>query len=129
MVIGPKRGFRQLNQKGLSLLEAVVAVAIIGLVVVPVLGMFNAGLYSDDAAARLTAGSSLAQAKIEELRYGPASAVVSQAWQPVPDYAGYQLKVDVVPVESRLNQVTVTVSWTSARGSSKVELTTLIAGK
>lgn len=117
------------NQSGLTLVEVVAAIAILGLALIPIAGLFSSGTKGALAADCLATGTLLAQNKIEALRAGAFSAVVSQSLAPVPDYPGYQMQVVVEAIGLRLKQVTVTVSWDLADSQSQVVLVTYVGAK
>jgi prepilin-type N-terminal cleavage/methylation domain-containing protein len=118
------------NERGMTLLEVLVALLIFSLVLVTMLGSFaQAGRQNSDA-YRYNEALSLAQSKIEEIKKMDFNSVASQAstsFSSDSDYNQFQnltYKIDVV--NSGLNTKTVTVTiYDSVDGTEKqlLELT------
>lgn len=122
--------WRRRDESGYSLIEVLAAVAIIGIAVIPLMGLFSAGLYSTAEAYYSTIAVNLAQAKIDELRYGPYGQVISESRAAVgADYPGFYRTVEVVDESPRLKRVTVTVDYqVKNRAPKPARLVTLITG-
>jgi prepilin-type N-terminal cleavage/methylation domain-containing protein len=117
-------------EAGYTLVEVLAAVAIVGIALIPLLGVFSAGLDSAEEAYYSTIAINLAQAKIDELRYGPYRQVISSGRVAVgADYPGFYRTVEVVVESPRLKKVTVTVDYQVRKRTPRpVHLITLIAG-
>lgn len=124
------------GEGGFTLVEVVLALAIIGIIVVPLTALFIANAGSGAEAYSYLRAAYLAQARIEEFRALPFSSVVSEPAAAVPDAPGYLRQVTVTEqrttteillgLPARLKQVTVTVTWDGGR--KNVSLSTLISG-
>lgn len=123
-------------EDGFTLVEVLLALAIIGIVVVPLTALFVENAGSGAEAYSYLRAAYLAQARIEELRALPFSGVVSEPAVAIPGAPGYLRQVAVTeqrtPMEialglpARLKQVTVTVTWDGGR--KNVSLSTLVSG-
>ncbi len=86
------------NANGFTLIEALVAVAVMAIVVSGLASMGVTTIQADTQSRRVSAATALAQAKLEELR-GVQN-----------NYNSY----------NKLSRVTVTVSWDNGAGSVRV---------
>lgn len=134
------------THKGVSLLEVVVALAIVLIIVISVAGLLPRALEVSRKAAMHTSAANLAQAKIEDMLsrdYDDIPAGTVEARAPVassPDPLSiYEREVTadyvdtdtlaVVGIDEGLKQVTVTVFYPTSRGESSVVLNTLISDR
>jgi prepilin-type N-terminal cleavage/methylation domain-containing protein len=118
--------------RGLTLIEVLVAVAIIAAAFVPLLTMFTTGAHAGQYARYVTIGNQLAASRLEELRaagYDALSSQPRQSFATLPQYAGFgefECQVSVTEVEIDLKEVTVAVFWTRPRNTASVSATTLV---
>ena len=118
------------NNHGLTLVEVLVAMVIIGVALVPVMSIFPAGLFTYTEAGADTLAINLAQGIMEEeVRARPYDAFVSR---PAAPYQGFsyhtEIIVDVIDAERRLKEVWVAV-WPSDNPEDRTELVTLVSGR
>ncbi len=131
------------NQKGLSLIETIIALTVLTMGVVYLVSLFPYGLSSAKISEQQTVGVNLAQAKMEEL--------ISKAYEEVaagqvsetslgsidPDFSSYSRQTSVALVDGDLNsslvdlglkKIGVTVFWLDAlsRATSSISLNGLI---
>ncbi|MEW6308461.1 MAG: type II secretion system protein [Bacillota bacterium] len=116
------------RERGLTLIEVLVSVAILGLLVMPVFELFRAGMAGDALARTSTVATALCQEKLEALRHSGYTAIQAEAAAPVPGFTAYTREVLVTSPETGLKQVTVIVTWTIMKLTRSVRLTTLVAG-
>lgn len=131
--LGVNNGYRAGlgSEKGYSLIEVLAAVALIGVVLIPLMTLFTAGLDSAADAYYRTVAINLAQAKVDELRAIPLSSVQSEPRAPVDpsDYPDFEREVLVEVQSADLKKVTVTVNYrVKGRHARAVQLVTLMAG-
>lgn len=119
------------NHKGLTLLEAVIAM---GLFFVAVLAFAGAAVTASKGAAaskHLTMATTLVQNKLEQVRsagYDPAAAFeTTEAYGTIPDFDMYQriVRMETGRPVPGLQTATVTVSWADDRHS--VTVSTILA--
>ncbi len=118
------------DERGFTLIEALMTMVLISIAFAPILAMFNAGIMSQSASRGLTDATHQAQAIIEELRAGPYADVVERAWTAVTGTAfEYQVTIGPPPdpTSGGIREVTVAVRWSGRRGLESVGLTTWIA--
>lgn len=121
---------------GLTLIEVVVAAAVFGIVVFIVTAFYFTASSQGVVGRGVTAGTLLAQQKLETLRvrsYASLSAgTTTETLDELggADPAGRYTRTTVVtkpaPAGARLAQVDVTVSWTEGAGTRSVTLSTLL---
>ncbi|MFA6918593.1 MAG: type II secretion system protein [Patescibacteria group bacterium] len=142
--------FKIKNQKGISLIEAIVCISLVTLIIITIVKLFPIALKLGSDASRVTIATNLAQAKIEECFYNdydnlPVSATPLEtkhrlASDPANPFYAYQRATTVEYVDSNLNhsdaeteikKVNTTVYWQSPilNGEKKVELKILISKK
>jgi len=127
---------------GFTILEVLIAVAVLVLGIVAVLTMFPLSLQVQASAKMVTMANQLAQEKIEEIiaqSYDSVSSEPEQTLSPPFDSFFRKTQVDYYdPVNSAttsensgIKRVKVTVSWKSSLGASKksLDLVTLIASR
>ena len=114
------------NHKGLTLLEAVIAMALFFVAVLVLSGVAVTASKGAAASKHLTAAVTLAQDKLEEVRntgYDAGAPVeTTEAYETIPDFDMYQRIVRMEagrPVPGLLT-ATVTVSWADDQHSVKV---------
>lgn len=119
------------NHKGLTLLEAVIAMALFFIAVLAFAGVTVTASKGAAASKHLTTATTLAQEKLEQVRsagYDAAAALeTTEAYGSMPDYPLYQRVVRMEtgrPVPG-LQTATVTVWWADDRHS--VTVSTILA--
>lgn len=121
------------DENGMTLIETLAAVAILGIVVVAVMGLYTASGREQRDAAAMAEATTLAQSVLEGARYmavaGALPAVPLQ-WADFPvthDGITYDVQVATAPADGSptLTQVTAHVGWNIFRPSA-VDLTTLV---
>ncbi len=119
------------NHKGLTLLEAVIAMALFFIAVLAFAGVAVTASKGAAASKHLTTATTLAQEKLEQLRgagYDAAAALeTTEAYGSMPDYPLYQRVVRMEtgrPVPG-LQTATVTVWW--ADDLHSVTVSTILA--
>jgi len=118
------------NEQGLTLVEVLVAIIIIGVALVPMMSIFTAGLFTYSRAGADTLAINLARGIMEEeVMAKPYDAVLSV---PAAPYQGFsfhtEIIVEVIDAERRLKEVLVAV-WPSDNPEDRTELVTLISGR
>ena len=121
------------NHKGLTLLEAVIAMALFMVAVLALAGVAITASKGSAASKHLTTAATLVQDKLEQVRnagYDPglaASIETTEAYGAIPDFPLYQRVVRVQPGRPvpGLQTATVTVSWSDDRHS--VTVSTILA--
>ncbi|MFZ5943370.1 MAG: type IV pilus modification PilV family protein [Bacillota bacterium] len=86
------------NEKGMTLVELMVAVVIISLALITMLDMFDLGINTTSKAEKETKAVQLAQQKIEEAKYllnNGQPAAISRVPFPEPENEGYDYEVMV----------------------------------
>jgi len=116
---------RQCN-KGFSLLEVMIALAIVAIALVSLLGLSNRSILVQSKIQKLTSATLLAQQLIseQELNLGGTSLT----WEPQEDIFAapfetfrWQISYQDTLI-SRVKQVTVTVSWGTAEKNEQVQI-------
>lgn len=117
------------DEKGLTLLEVVIAILILATALVPMLNMFDQGLNFYKAAGEQTLVVGLAQGIMEEQLAKSFEALQSEGPRAFQGFSGYQYEVLVSPYSTNkhLKQVTVWLLREENPGKPEVELTTLVA--
>lgn len=122
------------NERGITLIEVLIAVVVLSVGVLAVGQLFPAGSRSQVTARMTTTASYLAQERLEQLNCLPFTAADLSAGRhptsgtdPVGDSGQYGLFYEVTAMASplaNLKRVTVTVQW--AGGSRSVSTTTYV---
>ncbi len=121
------------NHKGLTLLEAVIAMALFFVAVLALAGVAITASKGAAASKHLTTAVTLAQDKLEQVRSAgydaglTASVETTEAYDTIPDFPLYQRVVGMQPGRPvpGLQTATVTVSWADDRHS--VTVSTILA--
>jgi prepilin-type N-terminal cleavage/methylation domain-containing protein len=111
---------------GLSLIEILVSVAILGLLSLPVMALFTTGLDANAQARAVTKAILYGQAKVEEIRHQPFDNVAGEGLTAVPGDADFKTEVTVSDLEWNVKQVVVFVRWNTKIGTTSLQLTTLV---
>lgn len=117
------------NEKGLTLLEIVIAMIILVTAIVPMFNMLELGTNYYKTSADQTLALSLAQGIMEEQLAKSFESLQSQGPTPYPDFVGYQYEIIVNPDPGNkyLKQVTVLLYQEENPQELQVELTTLVS--
>lgn len=113
------------SQKGLTLIEVMAALIILGIILVPVLGAYTTGAFLSAEARRTSQATAVGEGVLEEY--------LATGMQP-EDPPGFELEFreeefSEAELEARpLRQVTVTVTWQEEERQRQVSLTTLVPG-
>lgn len=98
-----------MNQRGITLLEVVVAIGILIIAIFAIINIFPKGIQVIKTAERNTVAAFLAQDKIEELAslpYGDISTGIIETKQSMPPpFADYQRETEVIYVNPNNNLV------------------------
>ena len=119
------------NHKGLTLLEAVIAMALFMIAVLALAGVAITASKGSAASKHLTTAATLVQDKLEQVRnagYDPAAAFeTTEAYGTIPDFDMYQriVRMETGRPVPGLQTATVTVSWSDDRHS--VTVSTILA--
>ena len=119
------------NHKGLTLLEAVIAMALFMIAVLALAGVAITASKGSAASKHLTTAATLVQDKLEQVRnagYDPAAAFeTTEAYGTIPGFDMYQriVRMETGRPVPGLQTATVTVSWSDDRHS--VTVSTILA--
>jgi len=119
---------RKLSQKGFSLIELMVAVAILAIAAIGIFQAFTTGFQAMADAKDRTVATNIAQKKLEEVKNSVKVTYpyYSIETQEINDKI-FTVIVATNSIEDNLEQVYVTVSWTNRKGIEKnVQLETLV---
>lgn len=116
------------NEQGFTLLEMMIALAIVAIALVSLLGLSNRSILVQERVQRLTRGTLLAQQLLseEELASGPRS------WEAREDvfaepYSEFHWQIDYQDtLITKVKQVTVTVIWGEVAQNEQVRLTSFL---
>ena len=120
------------NNDGFSLLEVIVALAIMAMGFVTVLQLFSGSIRSVSLSEQYLKGTTLAHSKLGELEVNNYS--VSEFEGAFPDEKNYRWQLELAPYTSPLNskenniqlsEVTLNVLWKDAGKTRDIELSTL----
>jgi len=96
------------NQRGASLVETVIALALLGIFGATLLGALGTSSGARVIADEHTSGRILAESQMEYLREQPFASVYDPP--PIPqDYAGYTTTVAVEALRNSIQEITITV--------------------
>jgi type IV pilus assembly protein PilV len=120
------------DNEGFTLIEALVALSVFAFSLVGLAYLMNSAVQTDVQTRRMTAATTLAQQKLEQLCNTPYANVNEtgspQSLNEEGETAGaafYERSWTVSPVTG-MKKVTVTVAWTDRWGSHQVELQTIL---
>ncbi|MBN2645970.1 MAG: prepilin-type N-terminal cleavage/methylation domain-containing protein [Desulfuromonadaceae bacterium] len=118
------------TENGFTLLEVMIALAILGTVLIACLTLANRCIRSQELVRHLTTGSLLAQQKMSELEMAAQQGLLSMTddegvWD--APYANYRWSAHFreTPVEGVL-QITVTVLWGDLKRNEEVHLDSFV---
>ena len=122
-----------LNLKGFSLIELMVAVAILAMAIFGIFQAYSAGFMGMVDARNVTVASNYARERMEEIKnksFGDITVTGDPTANPPVDIPGTKFKRKVTvanEVEDELKKVTTVISWDDRNGIYKeVKLETLI---
>ena len=127
-----KQKLKKPNDDGFSLLEVIVALAIMAMGFITVLQLFSGSIRSVSLSEQYLKGTTLAHSKLGELEVNNYSA--SEFEGIFPDEKNYQWQLEISPYTSSLNskkdniqlsEVTLNVLWKDAGKTRDIELRTL----
>lgn len=122
--------------KGFSLLELIIAIAVLAVGLVGVLQIFPVGLRASQAAGMITKASFLAQNKIEDVKLAGFDAIAELPPKiPIAGKEGdfdWAIKIEDVSLEGvdssyDMRKVTVTVSWTERNATRSKDFIIYVA--
>jgi type II secretory pathway pseudopilin PulG len=102
------RAIMRKNQRGASLVETVIALALLGIFGVTLLGALGTSSGARLIADEHTSGRILAESQMEYLRELPFASTYDSP--PIPEeYGGYTTTVNATPLRNSFQEITVTV--------------------
>jgi len=120
---------RQCN-KGFSLLEVMIALAIVAIALMSLLGLSNRSIQVQDKVQRLTRATLLAQQLMSEQELNVDNS--RSNWEPQEDvfsepFANFRWQISYQDtLINQVKQVTVTVLWGSAEKNEQVQLVSFL---
>lgn len=119
------------NEQGFTLLEVMIALAIVGTTLIAMLSLGNRTIATNDHLQRLTQATLLAQEKMTEIEQGAAANsslglqnVQGAFVEPFADFS-WQIALAPTPI-AQVQQVVVTVSWGDTGRNEQVDLTSFV---
>ncbi len=118
------------NNQGFTLLEVMIALAIVAISLVTLLGLSNRSILVQERIQRLTRATLLAQQVMSEEEVEPASA--QRDWSPKEEvfeepYSDYRYQVSYQDTMlARVKEVRVVVLWGDPEKNEQVQLTSLL---
>ncbi|MDP3058218.1 MAG: type II secretion system protein [bacterium] len=98
--------------KGFTLIEVLITIALLGIILAPLLGLFMVGLSNSNNNQNMSEASYIAQSKLEEVVAADATARLGMSTGVLSYNSIFTFQRQVVNHPSGLLQVTVTVFWT-----------------
>ena len=112
---------------GFSLVEVLIAAAILGVVLLAIAGLFSTGYSNVGAAGRRTKAVELAKQKMEQLRDGSFPPSTAGSPEIVEGIYNRSWTVAVAGAPSQVATVRVTVAWPDAnQGTRQLTLTSMM---
>ncbi len=121
------------NSSGFSLLEVMIALAIVAIALVSLLGLSNRSILAQSKIQKLTSATLLAQQLISEQEVNAGKT--GSAWEPQEDtftvpFENFSWQISYQDtLISRVKQVTVTVSWGAAEKNEQVQIVSFLPDK
>ena len=122
---------RRFDQKGFTLLETMVALAIVAIALVALLGLSNRSILIQERVQRLSRGTLLAQQLLSEEELKTAGA--QSDWSPREDsfaepFSDYRWRISYQDTPlARVKEVRVRVLWGDPAQNEAVELSSFLA--
>jgi general secretion pathway protein I len=119
-------------QSGFTLLEVMIAVAIVAIALVTLLGLSNRSIDINGRLQKITQGTLLAQHKMAEIETQPLTAdreLQQEEGIFDPPFEQYRWRVayEEVPMLTEVHMVTVSVAWGDAARNELVELSSFLS--
>lgn len=118
--------FRDLTEKGFSLLEVMIALIILAGATIAVCQAFSSGILASGDVENVDLALNIAQAKAEVLKNNGFAALADSGPATDPNFSNFNVTVNVAEGQNPM-QADVTVAWNVPGGQTNVTLTTLIA--
>ncbi len=117
-----------LDKKGFTLVEAIMAIVLFVILVIPLIYNFTYGLAYDAFMTDQIRALQLAKSKMEGYRAGSFSDIIttSEARGTIPEYGNYAVDTTVTSETATLKRVKVRVSYVRNSNNDYLELDTLI---
>jgi general secretion pathway protein I len=116
------------QQRGFTLLEIIVALAVLAVALVALLTLRNRDIALQAHARHLVTATSLAKAKLEEFNRVAEADHTESSGDFGEHYPGYAWSWDVQPTPvPKWIELTVTVTWPEGAGQEQVALTTYLS--
>lgn len=121
-------GLRRRASAGMSVLEVLIATALLGVLALVISAAFVIGLRGWSLAARMNTALNLAEESLTKASASPCGELLHSAVQVQPDdnqFKGYRYSVDVSPIPGlSLLALRTSVTWQQERRQRTVTLTT-----
>jgi general secretion pathway protein I len=119
------------QQQGFTLLEVMIAVAIVGIALVALLGLGNRSIEVNGRLQKITQATLLAQHRMTEIETVPLSAgaeLQEEEGNFETPFEAYRWRVayEEVPLLTEVQMVTVTVAWGDEARNEMVELSSFL---
>lgn len=120
---------RHCSDNGFTLLEVMIALAIVSIALVTLLGLSNRSIMVQERLQKLTRATLLAQQLMSEQEVIPAG---SRSWEPQEDvfaepFSEFRWRISYQDtVLNQVKQITVTVLWGVAEKNEQVQLTSFV---
>ena len=108
---------RKLSQRGFSLIELMVAAAILAMAIFGIFQAYSTGFMGMADAKYRTVATNIAQEKMEGIKN--ESFVDSSTDSDTVSGINFTTTVDVIPIEANLSNVITTVTWLDRKGDQK----------
>lgn len=120
-----KKEFNHSRRKGFTIIEAVVAVAILSIAFVAIIQIFPGTIGLNTNSKRLTVATHLAQQKLEEFVATPYSYISLESDPSFTNFTesgfyDFAWKAKITQEDTDLKKIEVTVSWDNQKGSITV---------
>lgn len=115
---------RHKNTSGVTLVEVLVALAILSIAAAAIFGLYSTGLLAGGMARRMSGAVALAQQRLEASR-SPCVLGDEGPEATDPAFPGYRWQTKVTEVRPGQREVTATVTWQERGQDKSLSLTTL----